>query len=89
MNFTFSSRVPKVLAMKCSVGSSIWMQRQPASRRARSSVFIATAMSHTTSRLSLYFFVWMSRNRPITCEQHVPKRTGLRDLLCAMRQIFG
>ncbi len=75
--------------MKCSVGSSIWMQRQPASRSASSSLFIATAMSQTTSRLSLYLSVWMSRNRPMTCEQQVPKRTGLRDLLWAMRQIFG
>ena len=75
--------------MKCSVGSSIWMHRQPASRSASSSVFIATAMSHTTSRLSLYLSVWMSRKRPITCEQQVPKRTGLRVLLCAMRQIFA
>ena len=75
--------------MKCSVGSSIWMQRQPASRSASSSVFIATAMSQTTSRVSLYLSVWMSRKRPITCEQHVPKRTGFRDLLWAMRQILA
>ena len=33
--------------------------------------------------------VWMSRNRPMTCEQQVPKRTGFRDLLCAMRQILA
>ena len=75
--------------MKCSVGSSIWMQRHPASRSASSSVFIATAMSHTTSRLSLYLLVWMSRNSPMTCEQQVPKRTGFGDLACAMRQILA
>ena len=50
---------------------------------------MATAMSHNTSRLSLLFGVWMSRKSPMTCEQHVPKRTGFRDLLCAMRQILS
>ena len=80
MNFTSSWSLPKVLAMKCSVGSSICISRQPASRSARSSLFIATAMSQMTSRLSLYFGVWMSRKSAITCEQQVPNRTGLRRL---------
>ena len=80
MNFTCSWSLPNVLAMKCSVGSSICISRQPASRSARSSLFMASAMSQMTSRLSLYFGVWMSRKSPITCEQHVPKRTGFARL---------
>ncbi len=39
--------------------------------------FMATAMSHTASRGSLYFGVSRSRKSPITWEQQVPKRTGL------------
>jgi hypothetical protein len=78
-----------VFAQKCSVGSSTWMHRQPASRSASSSWFMAAAMSQSTSRLSLYFGVWRSRNRPITCEQQVPKRTGFVVRACAIRQIFG
>src|SRR5437667_244700 len=66
--------------MKWNVGSSVWMQRQPASRSASSSLFIASAMSQITWRLSLYLGVWMSRKRAITCEQHVPNLTGLRVL---------
>jgi hypothetical protein len=31
----------------------------------------------------------MSRNSAITCEQQVPKRTGLRVLACVMRHSFG
>ena len=75
--------------MKWNVGSSIWISRQPASRSASSSVFMASAMSQITWRLSLYFAVWMSRNRAMTCEQHVPNRTGLRVLAWAMRHSFG
>ena len=52
-------------------------------------VFMATAMSQITSRLSLYLGVWMSRNRLITWEQQVPNRTGLRVLACAIRQILA
>ena len=89
MNFTCSWSLPKVLAMKCRVGSSICISRQPASRSARSSLFMASAMSQTTSRLSRYFGVWMSRKRAITCEQQVPKRTGFSVLPWVMRQIFG
>ena len=89
MNFTSSWSLPKVLAMKWKHGSSIWMHLHPASRSASSSLFIASAMSQSTCRLSLYFGVWMSRNRPMTCEQHVPKRTGLRVLLWAIRQILA
>ena len=69
-----------MLAQKCSVGSSIWISWQPASRSASSSLFIATAMSQITWRLSLYFGVWMSRNRPITCEQQVPNLHRLAGL---------
>src|SRR5207249_2670287 len=43
-----------------------------ASRSACSSLFIASAMSQTTWRLSLYLGVWMSRKSAITCEQQVP-----------------
>ncbi len=75
--------------MKWKVGSSIWMQRQPASRSASSSLFMASAMSQITWRLSLYLGVWMSRKRAITWEQQVPNFTGLRVLPCAMRQSLG
>ncbi len=75
--------------MKWNVGSSIWMQRQPASRSASSSLFMASAMSQITWRLSLYFGVWMSRNNAITCEQQVPNLIGLRVLLWTMRHNFG
>ena len=81
--------LPNELAMKWKHGSSIWMHRQPASRSARSSWFIATAMSQITSRLSLYFGVQMSRNRAITWEQQVPNFTGRPVLAWAMRQSFG
>src|SRR5437660_957606 len=57
--------------MKWNVGSSTWMHRQPASRSASNSLFIASAISQITWRLSLYLGVWMSRKSAITCEQHV------------------
>ena len=75
--------------MKCRVGSSIWISRQPASRSARSSLFIASAISQITWRLSVYFGVWMSRKSAITCEQQVPNRTGLEARACAIRQSFA
>ena len=75
--------------MKWKVGSSICMQRQPASRSASSSLFMASAMSQITWRLSLYCGVWISRNSAITWEQQVPNLTGLRVFPCAMRQILG
>jgi hypothetical protein len=55
----------------------------------RELVFIASAMSQITCRWSLYLGVSMSRNSPITWEQQVPKRTGLRDFDWAMRQILA
>src|ERR1700684_4361983 len=56
MNFTSSWSFPYVLAMKWKVGSSIWMHLQPASRSNNNSLFMASAMSQMTCRLSLYFW---------------------------------
>ncbi len=71
-------------------GPSIWMQRQPASRRARSSWFMA--LGHVPDDLALVFGIWrgMSRKSAMTCaQQQVPNLIGLRVFDCARRQSFG